>query len=405
MSRMTRHHIAHILPSPSWTGAEAAALRITQGLGGGPFRHTIFCPNEAVELRNWFAAAGVETAGYSLAEADHRRPDLFLRDSSLLADEFRRRGVGLVHCAEVPAGQAAALAAVLAGAQVVCHVRYRHEQILGAERGALRAVDHFVFASHDTRAHFGYEVDPGRASVIYDGVDISDGVGLIGGDGPASGEGVRGEFGLPRRSKIVGILGPVEPEKDFATLIKAAAQVLEIDAGVRFLIVGGEAERGGHREYFREVQERLAHRYLAPHFIFTGDRSDLPRLLTAMDVLVHCAHTGAWPAAIIEAMAQGRPVIATAVGQIPEIVRDGETGWLHRPGDEIQLAAQILSMIHNPARAAAFGGAGRQFVGAYFNRGQFAGKIASLYRGLLEEKSPAAFPRQTDPPGSWMSRN
>ena len=399
MRRTIRHHIAHILPSPSRAGAGAAALRMTQGLVGEPFRHTIFCPNDAVELRNWFAAAGVETAGYSPAEADHRRPDLFLRDSSRLADEFRRLGVALVHCAEVPAGEATVLAAVLAGAQVVCHVRDRREQILGAERGALRAVDHFVFASHDTRAHFGYDIDPGRASVIYDGVD------LIGGDGPASGEGVRREFGLPRRLKIVGVLGPVEPEKDFATLIKAAAQVLEIDAEVRFLIVGGEAERGGHREYFREVQERLAHRYLTPHFIFTGDRSDLPRLLTAMDVLVHCAHTGAWPAAIIEAMAQGRPVIATAVGQIPEIVRDGETGWLHRPGDEIQLAAQILSLIHNPTRAATLGGAGRQFVGTYFNRGQFAGKIASLYRGLLEEKSPAAFPRQTDPPCSWTSRN
>lgn len=373
----SRYNIAHILPWPSIGGVEQATLRIAQGVESAQFKNIAFCLPGPVPVREMFAAAGFETSVYQAVDPSYRRPRAFLRASFELARELKRRRVDLVHCSDLLAAYYAALAGRLARVPVLCHVRCSHNQISRRDKSFLRPVNKFVFVSHDTWRNFGYPVTARRGVVVYDGVDVGPG------DGGASARSVRSEFGIPEGTKIVGMVGRVAPAKDYPTLAKAAARVVAAYPDVRFLIVGDNASVAEYVEHYKEVRRLLDAGGVAKNFIFTGFRADVARLIGAMDIFVLSTHTEGMPLVVIEAMGLARPVIATAIGGIPEIVRDGESGLLHPHEDDAQLAAQILSLLRDEARAAKLGMAGRRSVEANWTREQFAASIKSLYRELL----------------------
>jgi glycosyltransferase involved in cell wall biosynthesis len=121
---------------------------------------------------------------------------------------------------------------------------------------------------------------------------------------------------------------------------------------------------------------------------FTGYLQDTPTLLAAIDVL---AHTSISPEpfglVMLEAMAAGRPVVTPAEGGGPEIVVHGHTGLLYEPRNPAALAAAIIQLLSDPARAAAMGEAGRRRVTEAFSPDRFAAEVASFYRELAEISS------------------
>jgi glycosyltransferase involved in cell wall biosynthesis len=369
-----RYNIAHVMPWAAVGGTEHATLRIARATEGAGFGHVMFCRRDAPEVRDFFEAAGCETEVYEPAEPSYRRADKYTLDSYRLAREFRRRRVDLVHCADVAAAFNAGLAGRLAGARVVCHVRNRHTGLSRRDLSFLRLVGKFVFVSEDTRRKFSYEVPPRRGVVVYDGLEV-------GAQEPAEAVAeVRREFGA-EGVKLVGMVARVAPQKDFPTLARAAARVLAERGDVRFMVVGDYEE--ANRGHYEEVRRALEDAGVERQFIFTGFRADVARLMSAFDVFVLCTHFEGLPLVILEAMARGRPVVATAVDGIPEIVIDGETGLLHPHGDDGALAARLLSLLGDEARAARLGEAGREFVKMKWSRERFAADMVGLYRDVL----------------------
>ena len=175
----------------------------------------------------------------------------------------------------------------------------------------------------------------------------------------------------------------VDRQKDYETLAKAAARVVKATPDVRFLIVGGYSVEEIQRRHFGQVKQWLAENGVAEHFIFTDFRSDVPRLLGAMDIVVLSTHYEGLPLVLLEAMARGKPVIATDVDGVPELVTDNETGLLFPHQDDARLAAHILSLIHDPSRAANLGESGRSFVKQNFNDEQFRRGVVGLYESVL----------------------
>jgi glycosyltransferase involved in cell wall biosynthesis len=149
------------------------------------------------------------------------------------------------------------------------------------------------------------------------------------------------------------------------------------------LIVGDYSQSELNRKHYEEVKRLLAARHLTSHFIFAGHREDVSRMIAAMDIFVLSTHTEGLPLVVLEAMTHAKPVAATAVGGVPEIISDGETGLLHQHQDADDLAAHILSLLQNQERAAHLGKAGRQFVKANFSKELFASNIVNLYHELL----------------------
>jgi glycosyltransferase involved in cell wall biosynthesis len=378
----TDYHIAHMLPFPAWGGTEASTLRIVQGLHDAPFRHTAFCLPQAALPRQCFTAAGVATATFAGVQPSYRQPRAFLSAALQLAREFRRRGIRLVHCADVLAGYFTAVAGRLAGLPVLCHVRNRHSQLARRDQSFLYPVNRFLFVSADAWQHFPMRVSAARGAVLYDGVTIP------AQDPQAARAAVQAEFALDPPLKLVGMVARVAPQKDFFTLAEAAARVLAVRSDVRFLLIGDTSATGRNNEHYQVVRQRLLELGLRDKFIFTGHRTDVPRLLAALDVFVLCTHTEGFGLVLLEALAQARPVSATAVEGTLEIIRHEETGLLHEHQNAGQLAEQVLTLLGNAEHAARLGQTGRALVQTKFSEQAFLTNLAAHYQALLQRPAP-----------------
>lgn len=383
---LSQYHIAHVLPWPAVGGTEHATLRIAQLVEGEQFRSTAFCPGGASPVREMFAASGFPTVAYAGVEPSYRRPAEFLRSSFQLAREFRRRKVDLIHCSDLLAAYYAAVAGKMAGLRVLCHIRCSYPEISRRDRSFLRAVDKFVFVSHDAWRNFDYPTPARKGRVVYDGI------ALHADNAESDARSVRREFDIPPGVKLIGMVARVAPAKDFATLAKAAARIVAARQDVRFLIVGARSQVKSYEEHYEKVQRMLAAEGVSDCFIFTGHREDVARLIGALDVFVLSTHTEGLPLVILEAMSQGKPVVATAVGGVPEVVADGETGLLHAPGDDARQAALLLSLLSDELLAARLGAAGRRRVETDFTPARFAAEMSQAYRDALGVGAPRAVP-------------
>jgi glycosyltransferase involved in cell wall biosynthesis len=169
-----------------------------------------------------------------------------------------------------------------------------------------------------------------------------------------SGAGVRAELGL--RGPAVGLVANIRGSKGHEYFLDAARTVLGERADARFLIVGDGIG-------FEDVRRRVKEMGLEQRVVMTGFRRDVPEVMAALDVLVlPSIRSEAMSQVIPQALAVGTPVVGTAVGGTPELVRDGETGRLVPPADAPALAAAILDLLRDPERARALARRGQALV-------------------------------------------
>lgn len=166
---------------------------------------------------------------------------------------------------------------------------------------------------------------------------------------------LRAELGLPSAAPVAAIIAALRPEKNHELFLRSAALIRQSRPDAHFLIVGD----GARRPSLEAMSSELG---LNGHVHFLGTRSDVPQLLSLADVVMLTSHMEANPVSILEALACGKPVVATRVGSIPESVHDGENGYLVSPGDVSALAARVVELFDNRALARRLGQAGRQSV-------------------------------------------
>lgn len=111
----------------------------------------------------------------------------------------------------------------------------------------------------------------------------------------------------------------------------------------------------------------------------------MARLMAAMDLFVLSTHREGFPLSILEAMAMGKPVVATAVGGIPEIVTHGVTGYMHQHGNSKELADALLRLMDNPEEARSIATSARENVLKNFSRQKFADEIAETYLDVMRK--------------------
>jgi glycosyltransferase involved in cell wall biosynthesis len=368
-----------MLPWAGVGGTEVATLRIARTVDPEQFVHLAMCSHPASEAARMFADAGIHTESYDAPYLALRRPMAFWRDSARLARQLRSLRTDLVHCADVPAAFHAVFAARLAGLPLVCHVRNPYPRLPRRYRALFRLVSRFVFVSRHTREHFAFRVPDTRATVIYDGIESPQ---YSHREARAS---VLQELRLPVSTRLVGMAARLSPQKDHETLLRAVAEVARTSPDIRLVIVGHSDPAGGvSQERLGRLADQLG---LGAKVTFTGFRTDVPRLLAAMDVVVLATHFEGLPLVLLEALGQGRPVVATAVGGIPELLTDNETGLTHRHQDPSHLAAQLLSLLRDEAYAMRLAEAGRQLVKDRFTMEAFSRNMADLYRSLLPLRS------------------
>jgi glycosyltransferase involved in cell wall biosynthesis len=187
-----------------------------------------------------------------------------------------------------------------------------------------------------------------------------------------------------RASAVVAILGHVSDVKGYPTFIDAAARVVQTRPDTRFISIGGETVQDGYRS---TLEARVRALGLQDRFAFLGFRTDVPKLLRAVDVVALPSMAEGFPLAVLEAMACGKPVIATAVGGVAEAVDDGVTGVLIQPGQPEMLAAALLRVLNDPPALIHMSHQARARVERLFSARIFAQRVQALYDELLVGRS------------------
>jgi glycosyltransferase involved in cell wall biosynthesis len=166
---------------------------------------------------------------------------------------------------------------------------------------------------------------------------------------------LRDEYGMEPGSPIVGVVARLEPEKGHQTLIEAWPSVLREVPDAYLLIVG----EGSRRDFLEQwaAAHKVAHRV-----VFTGRRDDIPAVTAALDVAVLPSWREAQGLSILEAMALSRPVVASDVGGIPEMIEDGVTGLLVEHDNPVALAAAVVRLLKDHALADMLARAGHDLV-------------------------------------------
>jgi len=182
----------------------------------------------------------------------------------------------------------------------------------------------------------------------------------------------RAQFGWADGCPVVGKAAVQRSWKGYHHFIDAAALVNRRHPKVRFLAAGG-----GN---FSRRQEQASSLGLEQVFTFAGHRDDMPRVLGALDIVVQ-ASTGSEgvPQALMQAMAVGRPVVATDVGSVSELVRHRETGLLVPPGDSSALAEAIVSLIEQPELARRLAENGRRLAESEYSAELMADRMEAVY--------------------------
>jgi glycosyltransferase involved in cell wall biosynthesis len=199
-------------------------------------------------------------------------------------------------------------------------------------------------------------------------------------------ERIRHELGLDQAAAVVATVGRLQPGKGQDVFIQAAKLVSEAMPGVKYLVIGREMF-GLDVGYSSLLKRSVIDLGLESDIVFTGFRDDIPELLAVTDMVVHAATMPeSFGLALCEAMAAGKPVVATDVGGPSEVVVDGETGYVVTPNDAGALAEAMLKLLKGPTRLLEMGEAARRRVRERFD----IQRTVSEVEQILEEFSCSA---------------
>ncbi|MEG6513896.1 glycosyltransferase family 4 protein [Desulforamulus ruminis] len=188
---------------------------------------------------------------------------------------------------------------------------------------------------------------------------------------------VRQSLSIPELGPVIGTIARLAPQKGVSYFLKAAS--LLKDYQVNFLVVGD----GPLRE---ELEQEAAELGLKNRVTFAGRRENIPEILATLDIFVLPSVTEGLPLTILEAMAAGKPVVATRVGGIPEAIVEGKTGLVVPPRDPEALAIALAGLLGERERMLRMGNCGRKHVTEKFTVQAMVNKTMELYQQLMGEK-------------------
>ncbi|MEM4188093.1 MAG: glycosyltransferase family 4 protein [Candidatus Hadarchaeum sp.] len=300
---------------------------------------------------------------------------------------IRRERPHIVHTHTTKAGFLGRLAARLAGVPIVVHTYHGHvlhgyygpsktRLLRSMERALARLTDCLIAISElikrDLVAYgvasaekiavipLGFDLEPFLCNQVYKGK-------------------LRRELGLNEDARIVGIVGRIFPIKNHRLFLDAAVRVATREPNAYFVVVGDGILRSEMEGYAQKLG-------IAPRVFFLGWRRDLPRIYADLDLLVVSSDNEGTPVSAIEAMASGCPVVGTSVGGLPDIILEGETGYLVPPRDPEALAAAVLSLLQDREIAARMGQTARALAKDRFSLQRLVSDVQNLYESLLVSK-------------------
>jgi len=276
-------------------------------------------------------------------------------------------------------GKPGIIAAWLTKTPCICHVRMFHT-LSHFDKVFSRFVDSFIYISRAVAENYITQgISPVKGTVIHNAVDLAEfslncDVALV-----------RSEFGWTSHERLVGVVGRLDWWKGHEYFLEAMAEVAQQIPNLRGIIVGEPESTPLNWEYYQKLQSLTKSLGLEDKVVFTGLRNDVPRLMSALDVVVlSSAAPEPFGRVVIEGMAAGKPVVATAAGGVLDIIEDGLNGLLVPCKNSKAMAQAILWLLSNQEQARQIGLAARQCVAQRFTVEHHVAKVQSVYDSTMD---------------------
>ncbi len=219
-------------------------------------------------------------------------------------------------------------------------------------------------------------MDPDRTSVIHNGIAALE-------ESSVDRRSVLRQLGLGEDALVVGMVSNLNRAvKGVRYFVEAIPQIVKREPRARFVILG----RGDEKEALANLATELG---VADYLVLAGYQEDMARFYSTMDVSVLTSLTEGLSIALLESMSHGLPVVVTRVGGNPEVVLDGETGFLVPPKDTTAFAEKVIRLLQDPDLRARMGSAGRIRVDREFRLGDVAVRYLRVYEELLNSANHA----------------
>jgi glycosyltransferase involved in cell wall biosynthesis len=368
-------NVLYIIGSLRVGGAESQVVTLASALNSDRYKVYVCCLGHEGIQANFLRARGIQVVSLNM------RLRYLPITACRLYFLIKHLNPEIVHTHLYHAGILGRLISKLAGVPVIIateHGMYPWKKRFHwfLERPINRFTDKVTAVSEEIRQHHinNQAIIPKKIIIVPNAVDIERFSRTF------SRERVRAELGIEALFPVVGTVARLVHPKRLDYFLAAARMVCDIIPQARFLIIGDGP--------LREVLENQAFQLeLIPEYVmFLGSRQDIPDLLSALDIFVLSSETEGLPVSMLEAMAASRPVVATRVGGIPQVIEDGHNGLLVSPHDPTSLAKAILTLMGNNALRESVATNGYQMVRARFSTTMVVQQIVALYDSLLDEK-------------------
>ena len=373
---MTPASVVHVAESTGWAGGERYLLALATELDRKRFRLSVIVPDDG-PLVERLHALDVDTARVPLNER-LVSPRAFLA----LVRAFQRLRPAIVQSHGARSNVYTRLAARYAGVPIVLSTvhnslfdyevsRWRRRLYVLAERLTSPLADRILCVSQAIARDLveRYHIEAARTVVVHNGIDAW-------AFRPARARvAVRAELGIADGCRVIVMAGRMTAQKGWDVLLEAAARLAPVRDDLAWVLVGDGPLRTA-------LARRAADLGLAVRF--TGARSDIADVLGCADVVVLASRSEGLPFTLLEAMALGKPVVATRVGGVPEVVEDGRSGRLVPRDDPAALAGAVAGIVDAP-EAAAMGARGRTRVETAFTLDGMVRGLERVYTTVLHE--------------------
>ncbi len=333
-------------------GGQISLIGLLDKLDRIKYNPIAVCPSEG-ELFDTLNKMGVKTQIVRMETLRNLNIFSWMKTVITLIRIIKRRKVDLIHSNGSRPTIYGGIAARLTKTSLIWHVRIADRDKL-LDRFLTILSTKIIAISKAVQRRFEWLKEyKKKVTIIYNGIDVEKF------NTETNGMKIKREFRIPSNVSVVGIVGRLDWYKGHQYFFEATKIVTKTIQNIHFLIVGDG-------EYRSRLENQVKQLSLEKKVTFTGNRDDIPEVLAGINLFVLSSVSEGFGRAAAEAMACGKPVVATKTGGLSEVVEDGITGILVSPRDPDELANAIVSLLNDKEKRDKIGAAGRKRVEELF---------------------------------------
>jgi glycosyltransferase involved in cell wall biosynthesis len=304
----------------------------------------------------------------------------FPLDFAALVEYVRRKRIRIIHGSDRPRDATYSVAlGRLTGAKSIVHVHvaWAHGYSAPAKWAVRNADGVFGISRFVAETVVSTGTPRERVHTVLNAIDP------VAWDPQIDGMGVRQELGIPLDAPVLASVSRLFPQKGLRELLRAVALVRERVPNVHLMVVGADYAAITQGTFTQELKDLARDLGIHDRVVFTGERSDIPRIMAACDLFTMPSFEEPFGLVYLEAMAMQRPVVAVDNGGTPEVVEHGRAGLLSRYQDVEAFAANVVTLLGDRELRARMGAYGRARVLDYFNAKRMASDAGAAYEAVL----------------------